>query len=121
VPDDEEEDLNSILVDCAKLRGSYPLIHRTLNEFEWFCTACIYGWTAFDQYRMDEAIRNYTGRMFDVDTIILVWDDMKTEMKMVYDRWNDRYCPGDDELVRFGIAFREYCEEVYDDEIIQTS
>jgi hypothetical protein len=29
--------LNDILVECCKLRGCYPLMHRTLHEFNWFC------------------------------------------------------------------------------------
>ena len=35
--------LNDILVDCARMRGSYPLMHRTLNEFAWFCSCAIWG------------------------------------------------------------------------------
>lgn len=35
--------LNDILVECAKLRGCYPLVHRTLRQFNWFCRAVIFG------------------------------------------------------------------------------
>ncbi len=110
---DDEEDLNTILIDCAKLRGAYPLMHRTLHEFGWFCSACIHGWTSIDQYQMDDAIRNYTGKLFDPEHIMSIWENTKSDTKMVYDRWNDQYCPGDDELIRLGKAFREYCVETY--------
>jgi hypothetical protein len=42
-----------------------------------------------------------------------IWENTKSDTKMVYDRWNDQYCPGDDELIRLGKAFREYCVETY--------
>jgi len=35
--------LNDILVECCKLRGCYPLMHRTLHEFNWFCSCVIWG------------------------------------------------------------------------------
>jgi hypothetical protein len=35
--------LNDILVECCKLRGCYPLMHRTLHEFNWFCNCAIGG------------------------------------------------------------------------------
>ena len=35
--------LNDILIECARLRGCYPLMHRILDEFCWFCDAAISG------------------------------------------------------------------------------
>lgn len=29
-------DVNEILMECARLRGCYPLVRRTLSEFNWF-------------------------------------------------------------------------------------
>lgn len=35
--------LSGILEECARLRGIPPnLIHRTLHEFDWFCTELIF-------------------------------------------------------------------------------
>jgi hypothetical protein len=77
------DDLNSILVECAKLRGCYPLMHRTLSEFDWFCKAVIHGWTQYDQYQMDEMLTEYP------------------------------YEWGDDELIHLARAFLDYCRTTY--------
>jgi len=99
-------DLNDILVECAQLRNCYPLMHRTLSEFNWFCSTIIFGWTEFDQYEMDKILREYPG-------LWSFWSDARDEKEAIGNRWHGAYEPCEDELVRLARAFREYCEEQY--------
>ena len=102
--------LNDILVECCKLRGCYPLMHRTLNEFAWFCSCAIWGAGPFIDGEIataeadgDEALAGF------------LKDRRDTENGIRY-RFNDRYKYGADELIRFAEAFRIYCREQYGDE-----
>ena len=101
------EDLNDILIGCAQIRGCYPLMHRTLSEFSWFCKTCIYGWTDMDQYEMDEIITKFPD-MWNL------WSDAKGEKDHIKDTWGSAYNWGDAELINLAKAFREYCHEQYD-------
>lgn len=75
---------NDILIECAKLRGCYPFMHRTLDEFNWFCGAVIWG------------------KLFK--------DDKEREICVKY---NEYYVHGDSELIVLAKVFLEYCKEEY--------
>ena len=81
------DDLNEILKECAKLRGVYPdLMHRTLNEFNWFVRAVIWG----------ELTHVVDGG------------------KRIYERWHNVTPINDgDSLICYAKAFLEYCKEEY--------
>jgi len=102
------DELNQILIECAKLRGCYPLMHRTLNEFNWFTTVVIFGWTSLDQYRMDESISKGCGTIEE-------WQEQKSKYQNLYIKYNDVYvdCEYDQMLIKMAQAFKEYCEEEY--------
>lgn len=66
--------LNDILIECARLRGCYPLMHRILDEFCWFCDAAISGFVSDDKKER----RIYETFMFYLD---------------IYDEENHIYTP----------------------------
>lgn len=101
------ETLNDILVECAKLRGSYPLMHRTLREFSWFCSTCIFGWTQFDQVEMDTFITDFPRHAH-------LWANAQKEKDDIQAKWGPEYQLGDSELILFARAFLEYCHQEYD-------
>ena len=102
--------LNDILVECCKLRGCYPLMHRTLHEFDWFCSCVIWG----------------AGRDIDNEIVQAEADgdealsgllrDLRAEKNMIRDRFGGQTHYGPDELIRFAEAYRIYCREQYGDE-----
>ena len=100
------DDLNSILVECAKLRGCYPLMHRTLSELDWFCKAIIHGWTQYDQYQMDEMLTEYPDAWS-------MWSYARDEKESIKNRWNAAYEYGDNELIHLARAFLDYCRTTY--------
>ena len=101
------EDLNTILIDCSQIRRCYPLMHRTLSEFDWFCRTAIYGWSSFDQYEMDKILIEFPDGW-------KLWSDAREEKEHVKDKWGSAYNWGDAELINLAKAFREYCHEQYD-------
>lgn len=102
--------LNDLLIACAQLRGCYPLLHRTLHEFNWFVTCCIWGWTEVDQVQMEEHVQLYPeGRAAMID--------QRKKVQDIYDRWGVAYHFGGDELIRLALAFLEYCREEYADPV----
>ena len=76
--------LNDILIECARLRGCYPLIHRTLVEFCWFCDAAICGFISEDE-----------------------------EERRIYETYNYAFTNNDDELIKLAEAFLDYCRKEY--------
>ena len=102
--------LNDILVECAKMRGTYPLMHRTLHEFNWFCDCAIGGASPFIDIEIEQA-------KADGDEVLAgVLTARRNEENRIWDRFNDRYKHGSDELIRFAEAYREWCREQYGDE-----
>ncbi|MFA5407379.1 MAG: hypothetical protein WC343_01250 [Bacilli bacterium] len=103
--------LNDILVECARLRGCYPLMHRTLHEFDWFCSCAIFGAEAILGY---EILRAENGGDSKHATALR---DRQTTENGIRARFKSHYSYGDDELVRLAEAFLVYCREEYADEV----
>ena len=103
------DELNEILIECAKLRGCYPLMHRTLHEFEWFVTVVIWGWSFSDVVRMgeDRKSSDYTEQF---------WIDQMKEYERIHNRWNHAYTCSENDLINEARAFLEYCQEEYGEE-----
>ncbi len=101
--------LNDILVECCKLRGCYPLMHRTLNEFAWFCSCAIWGAGPF----IDGEIA--TAEVDGDEALAGVLKDRRNTENGIRDRFNERYRHGSDELILFAEVFREWCQEQYGD------
>lgn len=80
--------LEDILRECAELRGVGRMQHRTLHEFDWFISACIWG-----------------------------RDSESEEERTVYEKFKDRidFANRKDALLEWGKLFLEYCEEEYED------
>ena len=102
--------LNKILIECARIRGVYPLMHRTLHEFAWFCSCAISGAGPF----IDGEIA--TAEADGDEALAGVLKDRRNEENRIRDRFNERYRHGSDELILFAEAFREWCREQYGDE-----
>ena len=102
--------LNDILVECCKLRGCYPLLHRTLHEFNWFCSCVIWGAGPLIDVEIEQAEADGD------EALAGVLKDCRNEENGIRDRFNDRYKYGADELIRFAEAFLIYCREQYGDE-----
>ncbi len=99
--------LNDILVACCKLRGCYPLMHRTLNEFNWFCDCVISGASPF----LDIEIA--TAEADGDEARAMVLNDFRNEEDRILERFGEWYSPGSDELIRLAKAFLIYCREQY--------
>lgn len=83
-----------MLKECCRLRGlSLSLIHRTMREFSWFCSAVIWGENSANE-----------------------------EERRVYKMFNEtfRYA-GDNTLERWIEIFYEYCKEEYDENKKETT
>ena len=102
--------LNDILVECCKLRGCYPLLHRTLPEFNWFCSCVI--WGAGPLIDVEIATAEADGD----EALAGVLKDRRNEENAIWDRFGEWYSHGSDELIRLAEAFRIYCREQYGDE-----
>ena len=106
--------LNDILIECCKLRGCYPLMHRTLHEFDWFCSAVIFGAEPGLPIWIEEA-----EEAGDVDQAKAL-KKRQAQENQIQERFNrDHYGYDghqDEELPRLAEAFRIYCREVYDDD-----
>jgi len=102
--------LNDILVECSKLRGCYPLIHRTLHEFMMFCETVIYGVNpglsaiidAFEREGYDFAVINGLRAKLEED-------------KRIYAKYRKYYKHGNNELVKLANVFLKYCKQKYRD------
>ena len=99
--------LNDILVACCKLRGCYPLMHRTLHEFNWFCDCVISGASPF----LDIEIA--TAEADGDEARARVLKDFRNEEDRILERFGEWYSPGSDELIRLANAFLIYCLEQY--------
>lgn len=99
--------LNDILIECCKMRGCYPLMHRTLQEFNWFCSCAIWGGGPF----IDSEIA--TAEADGDEALAGALKDRRNEENRIRDRFGDRYSYGPDELIRLAEAFRVYCKEQY--------
>lgn len=106
---DNNSDLNAILVECAKLRGCYPLMNRITHQFNWFTNVLVFGWTKFDDYRIDHD-RN------SADFNNQFWAEQRQEYERIHTRWGSYYEHGDKALINVAKAFLEYCHEQYDDD-----
>ena len=102
--------LNDILVECCELRGCYPLMHRTLNEFAWFCSCAIWGAGPL----IDREIA--TAEADGDEALAGVLKGRRDVANGIRDRFGEWYSYGSDELIRFAEAFRIYCREQYGDE-----
>lgn len=102
--------LNDILVECCKLRGCYPLMHRTLHEFDWFCTCVIWGAGPF----IDGEIA--TAEADGDEALAGGLKERRNEENRIRDRFGEWYSHGSDELIRLAEAFLIYCREQYGDE-----
>lgn len=103
------DELNEILIECAKLRGCYPLMHRTLHQFNWFVGVLIWGWTQYDDYRME---RCRTHEDFNEQ----FWIDQRKEYERIHERWNSAYTCSENDLINEALAFLEYCQEEYNND-----
>ena len=105
------DSLNDILVECAKMRGCYPLMHRTLHEFNWFCSCAIWGAGPL----LDVEIKQAEA---DGDEVLAgLLKDRRNEENEIRDRFREYYSHGPDELIRLAKAFREWCREQYGEEV----
>ena len=103
--------LNDILVECCKLRGCYPLMHRTLHEFNWFCSCVIWGADPLIDIEIIKAEA-------DGDEVrVRALKDRRNEENAIHDRFGEWYSHGCDELIRLAKAFLLYCREQYGDEV----
>ena len=102
--------LNAILVECCKLRGCYPLMHRTLHEFAWFCNCAIGGAGPFIDGEIEQAEADGD------EALAGVLKDRRNEENWIRDRFREWYSHGSDELIRLAEAFLIYCREQYGDE-----
>ena len=99
------DSLNDILVECCKLRGCYLLMHRTLHEFNWFCSCVIFGAGLLIDLEIEQAEA-------DGDEVyVKALKDRRNEENAIHDRFGEWYSPGPDELIRLAKAFRIYCRE----------
>ena len=102
--------LNDILVECCKLRGCFPLMHRTLHEFDWFVDAVIWGAGRLLEREIREA--EEAGN----DTLAQGLKKRRDRENRLQARFKEQYydCSGDGlELVRLAEAFQIYCKEQY--------
>lgn len=99
--------LNDILVECAKMRGTYPLMHRTLHEFNWFCDCVIGGASPFID------IEIATAETVGDEARARALKDFRNEEDGILNRFGEWYSPGSDELIRLAKAFLIYCREQY--------
>ena len=107
------DSLNDILVECAKMRGCYPLMHRTLHEFNWFCSCVIWGAGPLIDVEIDQAEA-------DGDEVRLkALKDRRDEENEIRDRFGEYYSHGPDELIRLAKAFLIYCREQYGNEEVE--
>jgi hypothetical protein len=108
----QRDPLNDILVECAKMRGCYPLIHRTLHEFAWFCSAVIWGADPGLEAEAQKAEQNQNP---DVASFLRERIDIEDGIKARFNREYYGYGDGheDEELIRLAEAFRIYCQEQY--------
>ena len=104
------DSLNDILVECCKLRGCYPLMHRTLHEFNWFCSCVIWGAGPLIDVEIKQAEANG-----DEDHVKAL-KDRRNEENAIHERFGEWYSHGSDELIRLAKAFLIYCREQYGNE-----
>ncbi len=99
--------LNDILVECAQLRGCFPFMHRTLHEFNWFCSCAIWG----SDRLLEHEIQQMTA-LGNVDAAKYLTERRDLE-NSIRARFNTCYQSGPDELIRLAEAFLAYCREQY--------
>jgi len=101
--------LNDILVECAQLRGCFPLMHRVLHEFDWFVDAVIWGAGRLLEHEIREA--EEAGN----DTLAQGLKKRRDRENRLQARFKEQYYNFDDglELIRLAEAFQIYCKEQY--------
>ena len=102
--------LNEILVECCKLRGCYPLLHRTLHEFNWFCSCVIWGAGPLIDVEIGRAEADGD------EVLVRALKNRRDEENEIQNRFGKYYSHGSDELIRLAKAFRIYCREQYGNE-----
>lgn len=102
-------ELNDTLIECAKLRGVYPLMHRTLHEFNWFVNVCLCGWSSFDEWRCKESLKTNPTQLN-----IGLFRRQKEEYISIHEKWKDSIIYDENYLPRIAEAFLEYCHKEYD-------
>ena len=107
------DSLNDILIECCKLRGCYPLMHRTLHEYNWFCSCVI--WGADPLIDLDITIAEADGDEVRARAL----KDRRNEENAIHDRFGEWYSHGSDELIRLAKAFLIYCREQYGNEEVE--
>ena len=109
-PERRDDTLNDILVECCKLRGCFPLMHRTLHEFDWFVDAVIWGAGRLLEREIREA--EEAGN----DTLAQGLKARRDLENRLQARFKKKYydCSSDGlELIRLAEAFQIYCKEQY--------
>jgi len=79
-------DIEGILIECAKLRGTEYLMNRTLQEFNWFVQSAM-----------------FKGHIED------------SEGDTIYINYHHRMSCESGELFYWALLFREYCQKRYGD------
>lgn len=107
------DQLNDILIECCQLRGAYPLMHRTLYEFDWFCSAVI--WGSSDRLKRSVAKAEDAGD----EALAGAYRDIQITEDTIRARFKEDYFDYADgaELIRLAEAFRIYCREEYAGEV----
>ncbi len=102
--------LNEILVECAKVRGCHPLLHRTLHQFSWFVNVVMFG----PDPTLDWEIREAKSKGYlELETSLKASKEEEIQIvarfrkKVMFEYRNDN------ELIRFAEAYRDYCREEY--------
>ena len=103
----QRDPLNDILVECARIRGCYPLMHRTLHEFDWFCTAAIWGSGRLLVHEIQQIMAQGN---IEAAKYLTERRDLENSIRA---RFNTCYQSGPDELIRLAEAFLAYCREQY--------
>jgi len=95
---------------AANSAAGYPLMHRTLHEFNWFCSCVIWGAGPF----IDGEIA--TAEADGDEALAGVLKDRRTRRTGSGTDSVNGISYGSDELIRLAEAFRIYCREQYGDE-----
>ncbi|MFA7121960.1 MAG: hypothetical protein WC277_10820 [Bacilli bacterium] len=102
--------LNDILIECARLRGCYPLMHRTLHEFDWFCSSTIWGCGPSVEHEIERGKGGY-------DHIQALKERRRIE-NGIRDRFEAlKFAYDGQDLIRLAEAFLTHCREEYADEV----
>lgn len=113
----EPETLEEILNYCAFIMGQCGLEHRTLHHFNWFVSSIIFGRSEYEQIMKkvkeseDEQTNDPVLKLCVRDIALFAAEDALE----VYNKYNAIYSNdvSSDTFLKYGKAFKEYCEEEY--------